>query len=617
MNTQPTPGMFLALTALEEFWDTSRPILFLGEWCKDHKKKRSWEKLNANVLKSEELNYAKSYQAYQFAVNTYEKLLPQVAAWMNEFHGTHYSLKYWRLLIGPFLFWHTQVIYERFLYLRAVYHQYPNIETYGLAQENFWTPLDTNEFTCFVCISDAFNLQLLTQLLNLSFKRPILYKTAIWENELNHRKRNFSQSKYSFKTKIFIMLIQAINKIKRSQTVGLLDGLSPRDMVKLMFQSQFRILPLLPTMPINRGQTLGKMIFIHEINKEKRQQLLQIPFDNELSKLVVHTLPVNMPSNFIESYHEGVEASQKYFPYQSKVILLESCASYDQYKFWVGKQLENGSKLVGYQHGGCYGMQKASSAEYLERHVSDFFISWGWSDKNVLPAPVSYMNRAFLSDFYEKRKQLKINEVLWVATQSNLRYQLTIHSWSIPLQFYLSYQRKFLDALESKTLKEICMRLDPATNLEEVREHLPNLNMYLPMNRDSFFTHLSRVKIAVIDNASTAFLYTLALNIPTILFWDKEYWMFREEAKPYLEMLEQAGIYYEQPENAAKKLNKIADDPYSWWNSDSIQQVRQQFCKRFVLVSDNYLHDWQKILLGLSQWKENLGSDRYLSKGII
>src|SRR3990167_4265265 len=113
---------FLALTALDEYWDTSRHLLFLGEWCRDHNKKDIWKGLDATVLSSTELDHVNSYNAFQCAIGIYEKLLPKLADGMNELHGTKYSLRYWKLLIGPFLFWYTQIIYYRFHYLTAAYN---------------------------------------------------------------------------------------------------------------------------------------------------------------------------------------------------------------------------------------------------------------------------------------------------------------------------------------------------------------------------------------------------------------------------------------------------------------------------------------------------------------
>ncbi|EKD71459.1 MAG: hypothetical protein ACD_46C00181G0024 [uncultured bacterium] len=591
--------MFLALTAIEECWDTSQPMLFLGEWCKDYKRKHIWEKLDASVLQSTKLDYANSYDAYLHAMSIYEKLLPKVADWLNELHGTKHSLKYWRLLAGPFLFWYTQVVYHRFLYLDAAYHEYPDLETYGLSHQNFLTPVNTNEFQCFAVQSDAWNLQILTQLSELYLKKPLCYKKIECQIEQEQRKANISVS-YKPRTKFLLLMLRLINKISRLQNVGLLSGFSTREMFKLALTSGFRILPVLPTKPINRGETLDKSIYaIDIIDIKKRQQLLNISVEDELSKLVINTLPFNIPINLIEGYHREVSASKKYFPYACKVILQEQVASYDQYKFWIGDQIEKGAVLVGYQHGGCYGMQKASSAEFLECHTSDFFISWGWGPcRNVLPAPLPHIHK-FISQYARKEKAENLTEIVWVATLY-IRYAIAIHDWSITKKPYLDFQKKFFDALEKKIASEICMRLNPSfDNFNEVKEYFPNLNIYSPQNRESFFAHMSRAKIMVIDNPNTSFLYALTFNVPTLLFWDKNYWVFRDEAKPYLDGLKLVGIYHESPEAAANMLNKISDNPHLWWYSKPVQLARQQFCDHFSKISSNYLRDWSDLLLGL------------------
>lgn len=595
---QPDSKTFLALTSLEEFWDSSGPMLFLGEWCREFKKKHIWEGLNATVLKSEKLLYANSYEAYQFAISVYKKLLPRLADWLNEIHGTKYSLKYWRLLVGPFLFWYSQVIFHRFLYLQAAYHEYPNLETYGLSDRTFLTPINTNEFQCLALYNDAWNLQLYTQLLDLEFKHPICYKEISWEEELKQRKANFSDVSYKTRTKFFIFLLRIINKIKRAQTVGILNGFCRGDMLTLMLRSRFRILPLLPTFPINRGQTLGRSVLsANMIDMKKRNQLLDIAAEDKLSKLVLSTLPYNMPLNFIEGFNEEVELSRKYFPYVSKVILQEQAPSYDQYKFWIGDQVEKGAKLISYQHGGCYGMQEASSAEFLECEVSDHFISWGWGPfRNVVPASLPHIYKNY-SKYSRSEKNVIYSEILWISTLY-VRYSISIHDWAITGEKYLDYQKKFFKGLNKEISSKICMRLNPSfNNFEEVRISLPGLKIYFPENRESFFPDIAQSNILIIDNPSTTFLYALAFNIPTILFWDRGHWILRDEAQPHLEALKRVGIYYDSPEGAAEMLNKIASDPHPWWYSEPVQSARQKFCDNFVRITPNYLEVWEALLL--------------------
>jgi len=590
--------VFLALTSLESFWDFSRPIVLLGEWCRNPNKKYIWEKLNTQLLQSAELDYANSYEAYQYAKSTYENLLPKLVNWLNEQHNTQHSFRYWELLVGPFLFYYTQVIYQRLLYLQAAYKEYPNIETYGLSNHHFLTPINTNEFQYLARDDQQWNMQIFTQIIDLVFKKPICYIGATWDEQLKIRKMNYGNSQYSKKTKFLIFMLRILNKFERFQGIGILNGFNGKELFKLMVESKFRILPILPSIPINRGQSLSRSVLSETlIDRKKRAKLVNISVDNELSKLVINTLPINIPVNFIENYHEETTTSKKYFPYQSKVIVQEQVADHDSYKFWIGEQIEKGAKLVNYQFGGAYGMPKAQATEFLESQVSDFFISWGWhSYANVLPASFPLLNRLY-SKYYRKEKQDNLSGILWVAALNDIPFHLAIQDWVITSKKYLNFQKRFFNALNKNVSSQICMRLNPASkNVEEIQEYFPGLDIYLPKNRESFYTCLNQSKLMIVDNPNTVFLYTLTFNVPTVLFWDKDYFPFRDEAKPYLEVLEKANIYHDTAESAAKMVNKIAEDPNLWWYSESVQSARQKFCDYFCKISPDYIDEWNILL---------------------
>ena len=50
MNQADKERVFLATTALEEFWDTTKPIVFLGDWCLQYSRRNVWEPLNGEIL---------------------------------------------------------------------------------------------------------------------------------------------------------------------------------------------------------------------------------------------------------------------------------------------------------------------------------------------------------------------------------------------------------------------------------------------------------------------------------------------------------------------------------------------------------------------------------------
>jgi putative transferase (TIGR04331 family) len=61
--------------------------------------------------------------------------------------------------------------------------------------------------------------------------------------------------------------------------------------------------------------------------------------------------------------------------------------------------------------------------------------------------------------------------------------------------------------------------------------------------------------------------------------------------------LREAGILYDSPEKAGKKVNEIFENPWGWWNQYNIQTAKDRFCYQFARTSDNWLEEWNKRLL--------------------
>lgn len=601
MNNSQNKDYFLALTGNDDFWNKSRPLLFLGEWCENPEKENIWKNLDYKVFNSEKLDYKDSLEAYNHVNSIYEELLPKFSKWMNKFHQKDYSIKYWRLMIGPFLLWYTHIIYERYIYLKTVYQVYPNIETFGLNKENYLTPSNTAELICLGLCSDDWNLQIFTQLLDLKFKRPINYKNTDWAHDLKHRRLNYIPIHYRSRSKYLTKIFKFINSLNFFHPIHILSSnFSKNDLIMLMVRSRFKIIPMFPMKPINRGGLLDESLLLKKNNFIDREKLLEINTNDELASLVIKTLQVNMPLIFIEGYKQEETASKKYFPYKSNTVFVDMVASYDQYKFWIGEQIEkNKAILINQQHGGCYGIQKYCVPELLERQNSNYFISWGWKSEKVIPLGMPLYNKF---KKYHKKSIGKKDKIFWITTYAS-RYNITLKGWTLnDKKSYFNIQKKFFNKVLPSIGKTITMRVDPCEpNIKEIMENIPNLEVCFPTERDSFYDQVAIAKLIILDNPSTALLNVLAFNVPTILFWDKSYWSFRKDAEVFLDELEQVGVYYSNPEDAARMVNKISDKPDVWWSDKSIQFAREQFVENYAKISPAYLKDTKNKLLSLNR----------------
>ena len=87
----------------------------------------------------------------------------------------------------------------------------------------------------------------------------------------------------------------------------------------------------------------------------------------------------------------------------------------------------------------------------------------------------------------------------------------------------------------------------------------------------------------------------MSLDFPTLIFWNPKHWELRVSAVPYFEMLKSVGIFHETPESAARQMVAVWDDVAAWWESDAVQLVRSEFCKRYAHIPEKPLDVLEKL----------------------
>src|SRR3990167_4408334 len=97
--------MFLATTALSEFWNKDEEILFLGSWCLRYDRRSDWQDITRyQVMPSPWDDRERFYSACQYVEECYERMLSHLTDYLNSAHRVSYNKRYWRILIGYWLF---------------------------------------------------------------------------------------------------------------------------------------------------------------------------------------------------------------------------------------------------------------------------------------------------------------------------------------------------------------------------------------------------------------------------------------------------------------------------------------------------------------------------------
>jgi len=587
--------MFLITTADQRFWKTDEPILFLGEWCKLFSQRSVWEKLSYDVLPYHWDDRKKLYQDYLYLNKLYEQTLIQMKNLLNQIHGMDHSLRYWRIVVGPWLYYFIQLLYDRYQSILTVIESGKATNTIiGKYDKARWLALD---FPCFLnwFVNDDYNHYIYSRIIEFTGRMP--FKVVEVRDENNYKKQ-VDVIKNSFTSKkILKKFVEIYGKFvpdRFNQIVLISSYLNMFDLIKL--QLSLRQIPYI----------LPPYVAVPEadIALDTREKLSFKPAKSEFEKLLGKTVKEQIPLIYVEGYAQMNERSLKAYPKKPKVIFTANAySSNEAFKFWAAHHVDRGVKLLGTQHGGHYGTGLWSSTEKHEIQIDNMYYTWGWKSdiyKNTKPLVAAKLNKA---KSIRSKKDGRILQVLSTMP----RYSYTMYSVPVAASGTLSYfndQYQFAKALSKENQKLLLVRLYHQdygwSQKDRWNGELPEIKCY--QGSRSMLDQLNESRLFIGTYNATTHLETFAANFPTVIFWNSDHWELNSSAKPYFDELRRVGIFHDTPESAAALVNEISHDPALWWNQPEIQRAKDQFCFQFARTSDNWQNEWKKELENLRKF---------------
>lgn len=574
---------FLATTALDEFWDTDKPLLFLGEWCLRYDRRSFREPFGGHLIESPFQNAESVSEAYYAVSAVYERILPHLAEALNEMHGRGHGLRYWRIIIGPWLYTYLCVMHDRYAHICSALKQFPSLTTTVLSEESFVVPSDTLEFNCRL-LDDAFNLQIFTKIL-----RSLGKDFPCKDLHLDQSSLFSSLTGGSWRQRAFNGLTILYGRLAFAfcpPSVVFKDSYFPRKKESQLFlRLRGRALPI-------RGLNNKRMP--HSYDGKMREALRRVPLgEDAFSKCLSDMLYSDIPHCFVEDFKATCDMGECTYPASPKAIFSANGWYYDEaFKCWAAASAEKGSLLLGTPHGGSYGARLYSYALNHETAITDYYYSWGWEKKDcaaeVIPMPAPKLMGV------ERISASNLKDgILWAATSAP-RYLVQFPH--VPAMYcgYIQWNQRFTRALPEALLPEIRLRAhyqDCGWGLiPRLKESVPQLR--LDTWEVPFLESMSRCRLYVCDHLSTTFAEALAANQPTILFWNPETNVLRPEAIPYFDLLRDSGILFDSPEAAADAVANAYSDVESWWNDPERQRAVREFCDRHARTSPDAIDLW-------------------------
>jgi putative transferase (TIGR04331 family) len=582
--------LFLVTTADQRYWNTKEKIFFLGEWCKVYDQKHIWSKIDGQVLPYHWDDRKRMHRDYQYLDGVYERYLAALSQKLNKLHSENHSLRYWRIIIGPWLNFFIGIMYDRYLSVQTAKNS-------GLVT-NTW--VSTFKYTDFLA-KDTFDFRRWSA--GDDWNHFIYGQIIKSMGGLSYETREGQEFLTRWDQTVFSPLSNDIKNIARS-LLGKIFRLTPDRFNQIFISSSYLGFWDLTRLQLSLGQfpylfTPQVKIEDYAVNEIARNEISIRLGENQFESLLDEFIPQNMPKVYIEGYAKSCSRANEVFPKKPKLILSGPSIYYDEgYKFWVAYQVERGTKLYQHQYGGSYGTILWSALENHEIKISDRYLSWGWKLKNqpkVIP-----ISAGKLTKIKNKIKPNPKGSILWIGFESpRFSYWMISNYKGSKFLDYIKESEIFVGAVKPQVRQLLLMRCGPTdyswNEDKRLADVYPSLKVY--KGEGSYHEQLNNSRLSIHANNSTTLLETLSADFPTLLFWNPDFFELRESADPHFNVLRQAGIFHDNPESIAKKVNDIYEDPLSWWLTPEIQDAKDRFCHQFARTNENWIAEWKEELV--------------------
>ncbi|WP_161631541.1 LIC12162 family transferase [Rhodoferax saidenbachensis] len=571
-----TKRRLLVTTSDQRSWRRDQPLLFIGNWCRLPDERERWEGLDAEVIPYHWDDRDKFRADYAYLQACYEAALANLATALNAHHGTQHGLRYWRILLGPWLYLFTHVLFDR------------------------WTMVakaaERDDVDSTLLINDPGDELIPRDLRGMSPDdlgwNHFLYACAIreqgcltWE-EVAGESRGLMQTSATADAPVGAgeTLRKAIRAFLDRLVLpgeafflntGLPRSFSARLQLKLGQIPKFWRSPPPPQVAPDMA--------LRGVFELPAENVTDDPFRVFLRKMI----PLQIPTVYLEGYPALMEVLRCLpWPKRPRVIFTSNSFQFDEvFQAWAAARTQEGVPLVIGQHGGFYGVGEVVAGEDHQVEISDRFLTWGWRDARPSIYPLFA-----LTNLDRKQGVGKPDGDLLLVTVPIRMVSFKNSSWPVAAnqsQAFLSDQLAFAEALDAPARKQLVLRIHQRTDEKLRSAYVPQWRATFPkVEVDPSVTpieqRLQSSRLFVYTYNSTGFLETLARNIPTVMFWNPGQWELRAEARPLFKVLADAGIFFEDPVAAARHVNAVWHDVVSWWLQPQIQHAVQAFCAQYA-----------------------------------
>ncbi len=576
----------IVLTSIKECFDEKASNFLLGPWCENHESK----KLHYDIKSYQNHHWSdknKMLSDYEYLYFFYQELISLLSRELNNLHNLNEDKKYWELILGPWLFSMLPVIFDRWETLRIFFEQNPNI--------NFQTTINKEKDLKFTYTTDVirsfaykdnFNLYLFGKIIK-KFYKNIKFReidTIVQQK----RSKNYLNFRASFE---IVKIISFFNKIQF-------------DVKSMELKDFFRLCINLGSFPFVTGPlfSIFQNNFFNknrkDINRNEIEKNIGNEFNKSFEKFCIHFLIDTMPECFLENFTEIKKEIDKFCSKKKIFFSNYSILNNDAYRIWVANSKKNYSKLIINTHGGFIPLKK-NSFNY-ENSVSDKYLIWHKKTKfsnSFQFFPLKFSNNKEHNIAIKNKNRKKIG----IIDLEFSKYSFRAVTWMSPTEY--KHEKEETNKIFNNLIKHYynneltyrCMSDFGWNNVQDIRSFNDKINIS-SLNEESFNKFINRCFLTLHRYPSTPYSECLFKNVPSLLFFKKNSWIFDDRYESLLRELKNNKIYYNDVEDLCNFMKQDKNKIIDWWYSKHIQDFRLVLLDELCKKPKNWLKDFKKAI---------------------
>ena len=581
----------LITTANERTWVFDRPVLFLGEWCRRYDRRHVWSTMDAIVARPYGLEPGSRDRDVLYANQVTRKLLDEMVVVLNRIHSTDFGNRYWKIVIGHWLGRYVRVALNRYHCLDQALREHDVGSTSIVEKDpSAFIPQDSKGFA-WAMNGDAWNHAFYSSILRFRggieiFQLPADALATCDDQHGNKMRGKGDSPNWSQIVKSALSAILSFFS-RDGDAFNLNSYLPLRKELALQFlfgqiPQIWRAEPYEASLP-HFAMRAGIELDVDGLSGFERYIRTQLPW--------------HMPSCYLEGYQKLVKAAENVrWPKCPKVIFTSNNYDMDEvFKVWVGKRVLEGCRYCIGQHGNNYGTMKGIFS-FFEIEMADRFLTWGWSDSSPSVRRAAALKLIGRS----APKWAPQGDLLLVERQYSPR--IGPQDDYFPLIAFHEEQFRFVNTLPNSIRERLTVRILPPTDdsrlaiLEQWADMSPTSR--LELGDANIWDLVGASRLVVHSYDSTGMLETLALNFPTVCFWQVGFDHLTSSSIPFYEELKSVGIIHFSALSAAQHIAQHWEDIQGWWTSEEVQTARLKFCNEYARLVRSPLTMLKQVLLG-------------------